>query len=64
MIITFNPNIGNNQAPARLEHTPDKLLIEQSKAKEVASFPGKVDLARNVIIFKKMNIPKILKTKE
>jgi hypothetical protein len=57
MIIHFNPINGNNQAPAKVEQVPARLLIEQSKANEVASFPGKVLLAIQVIVLRKINIP-------
>ena len=56
--------IGNNQAPVNVEAIPLKLLTEHKRANEVASFPGKVDFAIKLIIFKNINIPKILKRQE
>jgi hypothetical protein len=53
----FNPIMGNKYAPVSEEHVELKFEQLQSKAKEVASFPGKEDSAINESKFKNMNIP-------
>ena len=53
----FNPIKGNKNAPDKLLAVRDKLLILQSKAKEVASKPLRVLLAIKSITIKKINIP-------
>ncbi len=53
----FNPTIGNKKAPDKLLVTRAKLLMLQSRAKEVASNPLTVFLAIKSITIKKINIP-------